>query len=197
MTVIFQILPYILQCDYCNQGHPNKFSTNLLVAFVCRKINVIKNVFIMQCVACFDCLLVANLLLIPLIFIYFVNLHRILPGGLRWSSHTVNLKLRKNYLTVPLKSKLTVPWASRLDTRSSKVSSIESRVSRFEYRVEKNNDLVAWLISREINWTNRPHSRMLYSKPSTDMRGCWVSLTIPRFPDEKKSLQHLYSLRTF
>ena len=66
-----------------------------------------------------------------------------------------------NWYTVPLKSKLTVPRASRLDTRSSIVSSIESRVSRIEsrvssikLRVKKVNELVAWLISREINCTN-------------------------------------------
>ena len=66
-----------------------------------------------------------------------------------------------SWSTVPLKSKLTVPQASRLDSRSSivlsiesQVSRIESRVSSIELRVEKVNELVAWLIPREINCTN-------------------------------------------
>ena len=78
------------------------------------------------------------------------------------NSQTVFLEIRSShYFTVPLKSKLTVPRASRLDTRSSildsfeyRVSSLESRVSSIELRVEKVNELVAWLISREINCTN-------------------------------------------
>ena len=63
--------------------------------------------------------------------------------------------------TVPLKSKLTVPQAlilkprdSILDSFESRVSSLEDRGSSIELRGEKVNELVAWLISQEINCTN-------------------------------------------
>ena len=53
------------------------------------------------------------------------------------------------------------PRSSSLETRYSildsfeyRVSSLEDRVSSIELWVEKVNELVAWLISREINCTN-------------------------------------------
>ena len=69
-----------------------------------------------------------------------------------WKSFTFSVlsldqdnKGSKNKITVPLKSKLTVPRASILET---------SQGSSLELRVEKVNELVVWLISREINCTN-------------------------------------------
>ena len=78
--------------------------------------------------------------------------------------------------TVPLKGKLTVTRELRNSTRdilsqSSKISRIESRVDfrnsrvgSFEFRVEKNNELTAWLISREINWTSEAHSCVVHAR---------------------------------
>ena len=55
------------------------------------------------------------------------------------------------------------------------VKSLESNVSRFKFWVSswKNNELVTWLNSREMNWTNRPHSSLLYSTLNFDFS--WFS----------------------
>ena len=66
-----------------------------------------------------------------------------------------------------------VSWQS-LDTRYSildsfeyQVSSLEERVSSIELWVEKVNELVAWLISWEINCTNGPQTKYVYMQTTS------------------------------
>ena len=66
------------------------------------------------------------------------------------------------------------PRSSSLETLSSIISSIESWVSRTESRVlslelwvEKVNELVAWLIAREINCTNGPQTKYVYMQTTS------------------------------
>ena len=57
----------------------------------------------------------------------------------------------------PLTQWKHIQYRSKLSWQSpepSRVSRIESRVSSIQLRVKKVNELVAWLISREISWTN-------------------------------------------
>ena len=54
---------------------------------------------------------------------------------------------------VPLKSKLTIPRASILDSFKYQASSLEDRALSIELRVEKVSEHVAWLISWGINCT--------------------------------------------
>ena len=63
---------------------------------------------------------------------------------------------------------------SILDNFEYQVSSLGSRVSRIESRVKKVNELVAWLISREINCTNGLQTKWVYA----DYQSCEQSFLL-------------------
>ena len=70
------------------------------------------------------------------------------------------MKFNSQHITAPLKSKFEShscldPQVSRLETFKNQVSRIDPWVSRIKSRVEKCNELLAWLISQGTNSSNR------------------------------------------
>ena len=59
------------------------------------------------------------------------------------------------------------PRSLSFETRSSILISFEYRVVSLELRVEKVNEIVAWMISWEINWTNGPQTKYVYMQTTS------------------------------